>query len=255
LLSDCGSGFLIFIDHAGTMALPLTFRVASSTHRGCVRPANQDAIAARDGLWVVADGVGGLSKGEVASKTIIDALCGLDLTACDLRLAVYRRIIEANGAILARAEPKGMAATVAVLGIDNHRFFCLWAGDCRIYLRRDGTLKQLTRDHRVVQELVDAGAIDDAAARSHPRRNVVTRAVGIEQDLALDEREGAVRVGDVFVLASDGVTSVCSDSELDGFCGLGDPDHAVNAIVDLCVSRGAPDNLSIIVVNVGACPM
>jgi serine/threonine protein phosphatase Stp1 len=232
------------------MPLPLTFRAASSTHRGCVRPVNQDALAVRDGLWAVADGVGGLSKGEIASKAVVDALSDLDLTGRNLKLVVRSCIVQANFAIVARAEPKGMAATVAVLGIEGCQFFCLWAGDCRIYLLRDGMLKQLTRDHRMVQELVDAGAIDDAAARSHPRRNVVTRAVGIENDLLLDEVEGAVRVGDVFVVASDGVTSICTDRELVDRCGRGNPDLAVNAIVDLCMARGAPDNLSIIVMNV-----
>jgi serine/threonine-protein phosphatase Stp1 len=215
-----------------------------------VRHLNQDALAVRDCLWAVADGVGGLSNGEVASKAVVDTLSELEITGRGLRPAIRRQILEANFAIVARAEPKGMAATVAVLGIEERQFFCFWAGDCRVYLLRDGVLKQLTRDHRVVQELVDAGAIDDVAARSHPRRNVVTRAVGIEDDLLLDEAEGVVHSGDVFAVVSDGVTSICGDSELASLCGRGDPDLAVGAIVDLCLARGAPDNLSIVVVNV-----
>jgi serine/threonine protein phosphatase Stp1 len=215
-----------------------------------VRPTNQDALSVRDGLWAIADGVGGLSKGEAASKAVVDALTDVELPGRDRKLAVRSCVIATNAAIVARAEPKGMAATVAVLGIEDRRYFCVWAGDCRVYLLRDGTLRRLTRDHRVVQELVDAGEIDDAAARSHPRRNVVTRAVGIEEELLLDEIEGAVRAGDIFVVASDGVTSVCDDIELNALCRQGDPVLIVDAIVDLCIARGAPDNLSIIVVNV-----
>src|ERR1700754_5010685 len=139
------------------MPLRFTFHVASSTHQGCVRAINQDAILVRDGLWAVA--VGGLSKGEVASQTVVDALA--ELGTGSSRTTVSKRIIDANFEILARAEPKGMAATVAVLGITGGRFFCLWAGDCRVYRLHDGVLRQLNRDHRVVQELVDAGAIDD----------------------------------------------------------------------------------------------
>lgn len=232
------------------MPRPLTIRAASSTHRGCVRPINQDAVLVRDGIWAVADGVGGLSKGEVASKVVVDALANPEPARHGLRLAARSLVLAANCEIIARAEPKGMAATVAVLGIEEGRFFCLWAGDCRVYLLRNGTLNQLTRDHRMVQELVDAGAIDDVAARSHPRRNVVTRAVGIENELLLDETDGDVRAGDIFILTSDGVTSVCNDSELGTLCAQDDPDPAVEAIVELCITRGAPDNLSIVVVNV-----
>jgi serine/threonine protein phosphatase PrpC len=232
------------------MPLPLSIRAASSTHRGCVRPVNQDSVLVGDRVWAVADGVGGLSKGEVASKAVVDALASMEPAHHGLRLAVRSRILEANFGIIARGEPRGMAATVAVLGIEDRHYFCLWAGDCRVYLFRDGTLKQLTRDHRVVQELVDAGAIDDMTARSHPRRNVVTRAVGIENDLQLDETDGDVRAGDVFVVASDGVTSICGDSELQTLCTHSEPECAVETIVERCIARGAPDNLSIIVVQV-----
>src|ERR1700748_3261351 len=97
------------------MPLRFTFHVASSTHQGCVRAINQDAILVREGLWAVADGVGGLSKGEVASQTVVDALA--ELGTGSSRTTVSKRIFDANFAIFARAEPKGMAATVAVLGI------------------------------------------------------------------------------------------------------------------------------------------
>jgi serine/threonine protein phosphatase Stp1 len=234
------------------MTPPFALRSASSTHRGCVRPVNQDAILAGDalGLWAVADGVGGLAKGDVASSTVVEHLAVPNHAKADLRLVARSRLLEANLKIMARAEPRGMAATVAVLGIEGEKYFCLWAGDCRVYRLHDGVLKLLTRDHRMVQELVDAGAIDAAAARNHPRRNVVTRAVGIERDLLLDEIEGAVSAGDVFVLTSDGVTSLCSDSEVASCCGHGDAADAVQSLIDLCLARGAPDNLSVIVLSV-----
>jgi len=226
------------------------FRSASSTHRGCVRPTNQDAVLDRSGsrLWAVADGVGGLSKGEIASAMIVERLA---MAKGQLRESACRLLVETNREIFARNEPKGMAATAAVLGFEDRKFFCLWVGDCRVYLMRDGRHKLLTRDHRVIQELVDAGALDDIAARRHPGRNIVTRALGIEDTVAIDDVGGEARLGDVFVVVSDGVTTHLSDEEIAEATRMPSPQRSVATIVDLCLERGATDNLSVVVVEVG----
>jgi serine/threonine protein phosphatase Stp1 len=237
------------------MATALQFRSASATHAGCVRTENQDAVLAVDrrGLWAVSDGVGGLAYGEMASAAVIESLCGGgDAERSWVRTRLQKANHEINGLGTKAAPQFGMAATAAVLGASGDRYFCLWAGDCRIYrLHRHG-IAQLTHDHRYVQELIDNGLLDAAAARTHPQRNVVTRAVGARQALALDECEGPVASGDVFVLATDGVTGVLEDKEIEKICRQDDLAGAVEEIVERCLARMASDNLSVIVVRADA---
>jgi serine/threonine protein phosphatase PrpC len=141
-----------------------------------------------------------------------------------------------------------MGATDTVLGAVAKNFFCLWAGDSRLYLFRGGRLTQLTRDHRYVQALIDSGLLDEAAAETHPRRSVITRAVGVEADLKLDLYEGKIEPGDVFLLVTDGVSGVCNNDEIaDMLSGRG-LEEAADRIVERCLQRGAPDNLSLVLV-------
>lgn len=237
------------------MATALHFRSASRTHAGNVRTENQDAILALDdvGLWAVSDGVGGLSRGEMASAAVIEKLSSTSAAATIDRAYIRAQLEDANRGIIELAKraalSQGMAATAAVLGAAGGRYFCAWAGDCRIYRFHDNNLVQLTHDHRFVQELVDRGVLDAKAARTHPKRNVVTRALGVDDALALDECGGAIAGGDIFVLATDGITGVLDDSEIAALCQEVEPQSAVDAMVGRCLERTASDNLSVIVVH------
>jgi len=237
------------------MATALRFRSASATHAGSVRTENQDALLAVDGrgLWAVSDGVGGLAYGAMASAAVIESLRGgNDAERGWVRARLEMANHEINGLGTKAAPQFGMAATAAVLGVSADRYFCLWAGDCRIYrLHRNG-IAQLTHDHRYVQELIDNRLLDAGAARTHPQRNVVTRAVGAGQALALDECEGPIAAGDVFVLTTDGVTGVLEDKEIEKICRQDDAALAVREIVRRCLARMASDNLSVIVVRADA---
>jgi serine/threonine protein phosphatase PrpC len=217
---------------------------------------NEDALMARPdlGLWAVADGMGGHEAGEVASALIVNSLAlgapGLDLNARVTAAGATLR--EVNDKLVAMAEDgdgRTIGSTVVAIAADAVAFTCLWVGDSRAYRLRDGYLAQLTRDHSLVQELVDAGMISPAEAHNHPNGNVVTRAVGAANRLDIDTVQGDVLAGDIFLLASDGLTRFVEPDELLSGLQSGDLERAADDLVDLVVRRGAPDNLSFILLR------
>lgn len=230
----------------------------SRTDRGRVRTVNQDAVFTSDaaGLWAVSDGMGGHASGDIASALVVDCL---KKSASHSKRPAMKELVkhslgEANRHLLARSAAGGlkfgMGATVAALGVSGSRYFCLWVGDSRIYRLQSNRLTQLTHDHRYVQGLVDSGALDADAARGHRQRNILTRAVGLENDLVIDECEGAIAVGDVFLIATDGVTDICSDSEIATTLKSADLAGAADQFVKQCNEKGSPDNLSLVLVRV-----
>ena len=231
----------------------MTFRSVSRTHTGLVRSHNEDALVERSdvGLWAVSDGMGGHTAGDVASGLVVAALGKLGqghLTPDGVREALE----SVNDDLLARSQGKQdrtMGATVTVLGSNGSSFFCLWAGDSRLYRLRNGKLTQLTRDHRFIQDLLDSGRITEAEARIHPRRNVITRAVGVAKDLLLDDCNGSIEAGDLFLLVTDGVTGSCTDEEIVTALTGKSLDAAADDIVQRCLDRGAPDNLTLLLIG------
>ncbi|MDE2474023.1 MAG: serine/threonine-protein phosphatase, partial [Alphaproteobacteria bacterium] len=170
-------------------------------------------------LWIVADGMGGHHAGAWASDRIRQSLAGLELTD-DFGLNFSRidaAVHEANEAIVAESKRVGsvMGSTVAILHCCGRKFAILWVGDSRVYLRRNGELYRMTTDHSEVQEMVEAGLISDEQAAVHPRRSVLTRAVGASPVLQLDAIVDEVDSGDTFLLCSDGLSSLVSDIEIE----------------------------------------
>ena len=193
----------------------------AASHPGPVRPHNEDRFVNRPeiGLWAVADGAGGHEAGQVAAEAVKNALDSVpqSLTATDALTEVRTRITGVHTRLLVEAVERGslIATTVVLLLARDGHFACLWAGDSRAYLLRAGTLTQLTRDHSLVRELVDAGSISSAEAEVHPHANVITRAVGAEaKDVGLDKVTGKLQAGDRFLLCSDGLTKVLGDVEI-----------------------------------------
>jgi serine/threonine-protein phosphatase Stp1 len=236
-------------------AVQRAFVSVSRTHIGLVRPTNEDALAERHdiGLWAVSDGMGGGAAGDVASALVVDSLMRLACTERDPVLAVRQALAGANAEIYRRgglhSPPAAMGATVAVLGAELTRFFCLWAGDSRLYRFRTGIMSRITRDHRYIQPLVDAGILDEEAAEKHPCRNIITRAVGINEEVELDYIQGKIEPGDLFLLTTDGVTAVCRDHELSAIFSTFNLEDAADRIVSICLERGAPDNLSLVLIE------
>ena len=237
-----------------TMSAELLFRSARRTHAGAVRKTNQDALLALDSLklWGVFDGMGGHAGGETASALIVDKLRTLadaTISGC-LEQSVERVLHDANAELCARnaaaVPPSEMGTTAAVLGMEGERFFCLWAGDSRVYRLRSGSLTQLTHDHRLVQEMVDAGVLSEIDALGHPQRNVITRALGIENPLRFDKCRGEVEADDVFVLVTDGVSGICTADDIVAVVCDTAIERAADKLSEICLHRGAPDNFTLI---------
>lgn len=240
------------------VALP--FESHGVSHRGCVRQLNEDnyLMEPRTGLWVVADGMGGHDAGEIASAAIVRHLAsvGVAASAPDLRARFEDRLNKAHREIRAIARSRGatIGSTIAALLAMDGKFACLWSGDSRIYLVRDGAIQQVSRDHTEVQELLDSGRISAEDARHWPRRNVITRAIGVGEDVRLDFRQGDILEGDVFVLGSDGLTAHVGDDEIEAAAAQ-PPRAACEALLEKVLARGGTDNVTVIVVRMSAAPV
>jgi serine/threonine protein phosphatase PrpC len=226
---------------------------AALTHRGNVRARNQDACLAlpERGLWVVADGVGGHQGGELASGLIVETLSGIgeyrslgefmETVESGLR-EVDRRVSDLAGRASGRSI---IASTVVALLAFDHQVACVWAGDSRIYRLRDGTLRQLTRDHSEAEEL--AGLVDSMGGT--PRSNVITRAVGVlSEEQPLERRVYDLRPGDAFLLCSDGLYRDVSEADMGRYLTGGDAGQACRGLMELALSRACRDNVTVVTV-------
>ncbi|HEY9225827.1 MAG TPA: Stp1/IreP family PP2C-type Ser/Thr phosphatase [Gemmatimonadaceae bacterium] len=231
-----------------------------------IRSGNEDNFAvhvpppAERGLFVVADGMGGHAAGEVASEmavqTIERELSGVkdleDNTSAD-RVADALRM--ANRTIhdrtMTEVDKQGMGTTASVLLLTGWRYLIGQVGDSRVYLLRDGALQQITKDHSYVQEQVDAGFLTPEQARYHPYSNVITRCVGASPDVQPDIYQGEVRLGDLFLVASDGLTGMVDDRRLQMLLmSRAEPERKVHSLIAEANGRGGLDNITAIVVQV-----
>jgi serine/threonine protein phosphatase Stp1 len=232
----------------------MRFESVARTHIGCRRKTNEDALLVRPdfGLWAVADGMGGHDAGDVASALVVERLGQAGLPGTQAENA-RKAITDTNRELWNMAvggKPRTIGSTVVAIALDGDRFTCLWAGDSRVYLARDGALRQITRDHSLVQQLVDAGDLDPRAAVEHPNANIITRAVGAAPKLDLDSIEDEVRVGDVFLLASDGFTRLIQENEMLAALQADDLEARADELLETCLARQAPDNLTFVMVRV-----
>jgi serine/threonine protein phosphatase PrpC len=237
----------------------LRFETSALTHTGHVRQFNEDSIFAdgERGIWLVADGMGGHRDGNVASAMIAERARGIGKVASLMAFTeAFRHGIGAVNAELVRRSngriDQIVGSTVAALLVQGSDYCCLWAGDSRCYLVRDRSIVQLSHDHTEVQELVDRGVITPAEAVTWPRRNVITRAVGAAADFQLEHASGMVRLGDSFVLCSDGLTGHVNDDEIFEKSSTLSAIKASHDLLELALARGGKDNISVVVVNVVA---
>jgi serine/threonine-protein phosphatase Stp1 len=227
-------------------------RSAAATNVGSVRTVNEDAILARDdiGLWAVADGMGGHSNGQWASATVVEALNAVTLDSSDPYQHLLGALYAGNGAIVRAGAVAGtsMGTTAVVLHLGEREVTGLWVGDSRIYRCRDGVLTQLTRDHSMVQELVDRGTLTPEEAETHPMAHVLSRAIGTEESLSHDAFRDEASVGDIYLLCSDGLTKVISHEAIAARI-TESPTRAVEGLIADTLAAGAPDNVSVIVIS------
>lgn len=237
----------------------MKLRAAARSDVGRRRRTNEDRCG-EDlslGLFLVADGMGGHTAGQVASGIAIDAVleavragsAGTSLTE-RLRSAVAHANSQILRAAAARPELSGMGTTLAALLLREGRAAVAHVGDSRVYRVRAGRIRQLTDDHSLVGELQRRGEISAAAAREHPHRHVLTRALGVKPEAELDLGELAAEPGDVFVLCSDGLTHHVRDDEIAKALGMGeDLEAACGGLVALANARGGEDNITVLAVR------
>jgi serine/threonine protein phosphatase Stp1 len=230
----------------------------SRTHVGLRRKVNEDSMLARTdrGLWAVADGMGGHDAGDVASAMVTDALLRLPIVyGLDALVeSAIGALNKVNHDLIAMASSdhggRTIGSTVVGLAISGGQYRCFWAGDSRAYRIRGEQIVRLTRDHSLVQDLVDAGMLEPQEAENHPNASVITRAVGVVEELRIETVSGDVRSGDQFLLASDGLTRLVDDKELAVELSSSRPAEAAETLIEAVLSRGAPDNVSIIIAKV-----
>ena len=238
--------------------------VAARTDTGRMRRGNEDNLHADAnefrGLFIVADGMGGHAAGEVASQMAVDVLtaelAGVnDLTSSESEQKLSDALKLANRAVYQRTtrelEKSGMGSTASALLLSDTHYLIGHVGDSRIYLVRDGDMRQITKDHSLVQEQVDAGLITAEQARHHPQSNVITCCIGMSGDIEPDVIAGETKVGDVFLLASDGLTGMVEDRRLFQLLqSRASPERIVNAMISDANNNGGIDNITAIVVKV-----
>jgi len=233
------------------------FKSASKSHVGMVRQVNEDACLdlPENGLWVVADGMGGHAAGDYVSSLIVDSLRSIAAgrSLDEYVAALQSDLLRVNAAVREETANRGvtmMGSTVVVLATRDLRGMCLWAGDSRLYRLRDGVLEGISRDHSYVQDLQDSGLLSEAEARVHPRANIVTRAIGVEAQLNLALVELLLVPGDSYLLCSDGLNKTVEDEEIRDVLSHDEPGEIASSLVSLGLMRGAPDNITVVVVKV-----
>ena len=263
------------------MNLKGKLQIIGKTDVGQVRDHNEDFISdnERHGLAVLADGMGGLNAGEVASSMSVHLLMDELNAYCDgssllsaevqsedsdeqeenlsLEAKVVRRAVEkANDAVLhvSQTQPQcqGMGTTIVAALFYNNRFSVAHIGDSRMYRYRDDTLEQVTKDHSFVQELIDKGLYTKEEARESARKNVVTRALGVAPNVEVEVHEYEAEVGDIYLMCSDGLTDLVTDSDIErSFHELHmDLDVLANHLVTLANANGGKDNISVILTRI-----
>lgn len=226
----------------------MKLRVGARSDVGRVRKGNEDSYTAKDPLYAVADGMGGHQGGEVASSMALEVLGTGDGTLEEL-------VRKANGAVYERAagDPglSGMGTTLTALRADGEVFRLAHVGDSRAYVLRDGTLQRLTKDHTVVERLVEDGRLTPEEAEIHPQRSILTRALGVDDTLQVDQGAVEPRRGDRLLLCSDGLTGMIDEEAITRILTENaDPQAAADALVAAANEAGGQDNITAVVIDV-----
>jgi serine/threonine protein phosphatase Stp1 len=232
------------------------FQSRAATHAGTANRLNEDAYVNRPdlGLWAVADGAGGHESGELASAKVAALLQTIDegLSAGEMLAQVRSRLEEAHAHLRELASARGadviVATTVVVLLARDDHFACVWAGDSRAYLLRDHALTRITRDHTLVQAMVEDGEISEAESVGHPQANVVTNAIGADIDLLdLEKRTGQLVPGDRLLLCSDGLFKAIPEEQVAELLS-GDGDSGAERLIIAALAAQATDNVTVVTI-------
>ena len=230
--------------------------VAAKTDVGRVRQGNEDSYLVQEPLFAVADGMGGHLGGEIASATTVETITNAlaeDPPHDTARLAAIVR--QANTAVWEKAqgdpELRGMGTTCTLVLLEDHELHIAHVGDSRAYLLRAGELTQVTEDHTLVNRMVREGRLKPEEADRHPQRSIITRALGVDAEVEVDELTLGVEEGDRFLLCSDGLTSMIDFQTLrTALTEESSPQSAVDRLVDLANDAGGEDNITVVLVDI-----
>jgi serine/threonine protein phosphatase PrpC len=229
-----------------------SFETSSRTHVGKIREINEDRLLIQPevGLWAIADGMGGHSLGDQAAAAVVRSLGAIDLATPDQQ-SICAALQRANDATLRLAEKAGVTcgSTVAGICVSNKDCLVFWVGDSRVYRFRDGNLLRLTRDHSFVQQLTDAGVLTERQARADPRSSIITRALGIAPVFEIDIVWTDVRIGDLFVICSDGLSDMVDDAGIATLISHGNLEEMTDGLVRAALDAGGTDNISVAVIS------
>ena len=240
-------------------------RAYALTNVGVRRNTNQDYVYFSEenvgnlpNLLVVADGMGGHKAGEVASELAVKAVLQSlkENKNTDKITLIEEAIAAANGRVLDMAvsdeKYKGMGTTLVVATLDENMLYVANVGDSRLYLIDDEGIRQITRDHSLVQEMVSIGELDKESARTHSRKNVITRAVGVEKNLMADFFEVEVKEGTKVLLCSDGLTNMVEDKDINSIVSEAEEslEDVVHKLIDSANENGGLDNIAVVLAEV-----
>lgn len=226
----------------------------SRTDIGCLRDHNEDSLVVTPPLFAVADGMGGHAAGEVASEIAVRVLSELAPEHPDGE-ALGRAIEEANRAVIQAAREgrgrQGMGTTMTAAMLEGERLVIAQVGDSRAYLLHQGKLQQLTRDHSLMADMIEAGQLTPEEARTHPQRSVITRALGSDAHLHPDIYEINVETGDRLLICSDGLSGMIFDYQIENTLRrVQDPQRCASQLVNEAIAAGGHDNVTVIVADV-----
>ena len=231
-----------------------TTTFGSRTDIGCLRDHNEDSLVVAPPLFAVADGMGGHAAGEVASEIAVNVLAERAPAHPDPE-ALGRAVEEANRAIIVAAHEgrghEGMGTTMTAAMLEGERLIIAQVGDSRAYLLHQGKLQQLTRDHSLMADMIEAGQLTPEEARTHPNRSVITRALGSDPHTQPDLYEINVETGDRLLICSDGLSGMVCDNDIEStLARVRDPQRCASQLVNEAIANGGHDNVTVIVADV-----
>jgi protein phosphatase len=255
------------------MTLPFTLNVADQTDTGLTRPSNEDnhlvvmpqnedLLQSRGALFVVSDGMGGHSRGEIASQLAVQTVNETYYREVDkdIPTALKDALSQANEVIHKAGEPERastsgampMGATCVAAVLHEHTLYAANVGDSRVYVTHDGELRQITRDHSLVAQMVERGELTAAEARTHEQRNIIYRALGSRAEVEIDLFTEPVAEGDIILLCTDGLSAVVPEEDMQAIVEKYSPTESVERLIAHANDAGGPDNVTAIVVHVSA---
>ncbi len=243
-----------------------SLRFAAGTDRGLVRDGNEDSYriieksSQNPYVYIIADGMGGHNCGEVASRMAVDYISKCVeqdgrrlLSPQGMEREIRRMVEDTNASIfetsLQKPEASGMGTTLTMAVITGERVVVAHVGDSRLYLIHDEVIEQITEDHTYIWELIKNGSLTREEAEFHPRKHVITRAIGTSPDLEIDMLDLETERGDILLLCTDGLTNMICDDEIYRILKSNEPEAACEALIEAAKSKGGEDNITVIVIK------